>query len=266
MNELTKWSNLSRLAGGKMTRLTIAAPFVAFIILHNEPLQPFLDLAESRHPSPIVEVLALARFDIFYLGLLVVGTAVAIYSIFGPQQIKAHDGYDDFIEAKESTKTANGVAGSFRLTLEEFVRQTGGELPELGGNSAIGRFPRRFTEGLVSLLESLAKDAKAADTSDLGPYRDENGHIVATRIVDLLNSRRLEERGVWENLYSALTPYSIDVFRLEFLRSEYSYPKMRQFVFALLMFGMAIVLIPTLITTYLVIIDLGQALSAADSA
>ena len=117
----------------------------------------------------------------------------------------------------------------------------------------------------MSLLESLAKDAKAADSSDLGPYSDENGHIVASQIVDLLNSRRLEERGVWEIFYSALTPYSIDVFRLEFLRSEYSYPKMRQFVFALLMFGMAIVLIPTLITTYLVIIDLGQALSAADS-
>ena len=84
-NELIRWSNLARLAGGRTAKLTIAAPFAAFIILHNEPLQPVLRMSESWHPNPLIESLALARFDIFYLGLVVIGIAVDF-----PDQVAAY--------------------------------------------------------------------------------------------------------------------------------------------------------------------------------
>lgn len=258
MNEITKWSNLSRLAGGRLTRLTIAAPFLAFIILHNEPLQPFLDLAESRHPNPNVQVLALARFDIFYLGLVIVGMAVGIFSVLAPDQVKGHDGYDAFIASKESTKTANGVSGSLRLTLELFVRHSTNAAAALDQSVSSPKFPRRFLEGLVSLLEALAKDVDA----DLKSYRKEEQQIAPGRMLDLLHTRHDDDRARWEALYSALPPYSIDVFRLEFLRSDYSHPGARLVVFWLLMVGMTVVLIPTVITTYLVILDLVEALSS----
>ena len=100
-NEMTRWSNLARLAGGRTAKLTIAAPFAAFIILHNEPLQPFLEMSENWHPNPVLESLALAHFDIFYLGLVVIGIAVALFSLFSPLEIRSHDGYDGFISLKE---------------------------------------------------------------------------------------------------------------------------------------------------------------------
>ena len=50
--------------------------------------------------------------------------------------------------------------------------------------------------------------------------------------------------------------YHIDVFRLEFIRADYSSPVTRGVVFWLLILGIFIVFVPTVITTYLVISDL----------
>jgi hypothetical protein len=112
-NELIRWSNLARLAGGRTAKLTIAAPFAAFIILHNEPLQPVLRMSESWHPNPLIESLALARFDIFYLGLVVIGIAVAMFSLFSPFQITSQNGYEGSLGSKKAPKPAMGLQGAF---------------------------------------------------------------------------------------------------------------------------------------------------------
>ena len=255
-NELIKWSNLSRLASGNLPKMTIAAPFVAFIILHNEPLQPFLELAENRHPVPLIEYLALARFDIFYLGLVIVGIGVALYTILSPAQVSHRDGFEGYLHFKEQTKSTNGVAGSLRLTLAEFLKDATEDSLDLEDFEGTAKFPRRFREGLHSFLESvgfeLVASGAAADLAD----EDE---VATNRLLKLLHHRSGEDTGIWRRVYRSVEAHSVDIFRLEYLRADYSAPAIRAAVFWLLVIGTGIVLIPTVITTSLVISDLVNA-------
>lgn len=257
-NEMTRWSNLARLAGSRAAKLTIAAPFAAFIILHNEPLQPFLQMAENWHPNPLIESLALARFDIFYLGLVVIGIAVALFSLFGPSQITGHDGYQAFIDVKESTKTGNAVAGSLRQTLEKYSESTPGMSLADDARERRFRFPKRFREGLFSLLLGMSRSASEQNVNiggddDLSPK-------------DILAGLTTEgpDRAIWwDRLHHVFSDYSIDIFRLEYVSADYASPVMRGVVFWILMLGIFIVFLPTLITTYLVVLDLTQVVAAS---
>ena len=256
-NEITRWSNLARLAGGRTAKLTIAAPFAAFIILHNEPLQPFLRMSENWHPSPLIESLALARFDIFYLGLVVIGIAVAMFSLFSPFQITSHNGYDGFLGVKENMKTDNGVAGSLRLTLDEYAKCSPKSGLAADAQARRFRYPKRFQEGLWSLMVTLSRamadqNGENTDASSIGPK-------------DILAGLTAEgaERSIWwERLHYVFPLHSIDIFRLEFIHADYSSPVMRAVVFWVLIFGISIVFFPTLITTSLVVSDLLQVVAA----
>lgn len=259
-NEITRWSNLARLAGGRLPKLTIIAPFVAFIILHNEPLQPFLEMSENWHPSPVVEKLALARFDIFYLGLVIVGIAVSLFSLFSPSQVTSHGGYDGFIEFKERTKTNNGVEGSLRLTLDEFARYSKRTELDFDARERRYRFPRRFREGLWSLVRALS-----GAVGDSGEAADQKHKSDPKSILSGLLATGLERASTWDALHSVLPYHSIDVFRLEFIRADYSSPVTRSVVFWLLILGIFVVLVPTVITTYLVISDLFRVITEVPS-
>lgn len=246
-NEITRWSNLARIAGGNAAKLTIAAPFAAFIILHNEPLQPFLEMSENWHPNPFIESLALARFDIFYVGLVVIGIAVAMFSLFSPSQISSYNSYDEFLVVKESIKTDNGVEGSLRLTLEEYSKYATSMSLEVDVRERRFRFPRRFREGLWRLLVALSRsDAEKTGENENGP-KD-----ILAGLIDVDTGRS----PWWERVHHLLPLLSRDVFRLEYIRADYGSPLLRTVVFWIMMLGIFIVFIPTLITTYLVLSDL----------
>lgn len=255
-NEMTKWSNLARLASGNLPKLTIAAPFIAFIIFHNEPLQPFLSLSEERHSSPTVELLSRARFDIFYLGLVIVGSGVALFTLFCPRQITAYRGYEDFISSKEATKTTNGVAGSLKLSIADFLRDardTDEVRDETGGSL---KYPRRFREGLISLVRSGSRAAMADETtlSAGNIVRDSDPEV--REVLRQLDDGGVDQSGLKSKFYDNLHLLSIDVFRLEYLKADYSKPSARAASFWLIVIGTIVVLIPTVITTILVISDL----------
>jgi hypothetical protein len=254
-NEMTKWSNLARLASGNLPKLTIIAPFLAFIIFHNEPLQPILKLSDTRHPNVLIEYLARARFDIFYLGLVIIGSGVAQFTLFCPRQITGYDGYEGYITFKEKTKTANGIAGSLKLTIAGFMKanQDADEMRDEDGGSL--RYPRRFREGLISLVRAAARVANSSESVGTGHVQLESDTDLH-QVLKSLDTNSSEEAKVRFKIFDSLGPFSIDVFRIEYLTADYSRPGARTLAFCLIAFGTAIVLIPTLITTFLVISDL----------
>jgi len=255
-NELTKWSNLARLASGNVPRLTIIAPFIAFIIFHNAPLQPFLALSKERHSSQVIEYLAQARFDIFYLGLVIVGAGVAIFTLFCPRQITGYRGYEEFITFKETTKTANGIAGSFRLTIGDFLSDArgGDEMRDESGGSL--KYPRRFREGLISLVRSGTRAIEKTEGDLSAGNIERTGDAVVQDVLKRLTEGTSDASDFRNSFFDGLAPFSIDVFRLEYLKADYSKPSSRAISFWLIVFGTTIILIPTLITTILVLSDL----------
>lgn len=255
-NEMTKWSNLARLASGNLPKLTIVAPFIAFIIFHNEPLQPFLALSDERHSSPVIEYLALARFDIFYLGLVIVGSGVALFTLFCPRQITGYRGYEEFIASKEKTKTMNGIAGSLRLTIGEFLadaRESDEMRDETGGSL---KYPRRFREGLISLVRSGVRGTETGEAHATAGNIARDGDAEILDVLRRLSDESVEDTAFRGSFYDGLDPLSIDVFRLEYLKADYSKPSARTISFWLITIGTLVVLLPTLITTILVLSDL----------
>lgn len=253
---MTKWSNLARLASGNLPKLTIVAPFIAFIIFHNEPLQPFLSLSEERHSSPVIEYLARARFDIFYIGLVIVGSGVALFTLFCPRQITGYRGYEDFISFKEATKTTNGIAGSLRLSIGDFLRDAreSDELRDETGGSL--KYPRRFREGLIGLVRAGTRATMADEAIHSAGNIVREGDRDVRDVLRQLDDDGLDASGFRSSFYDGLPPLSIDVFRLEFLKADYSKPSARAISFWLIVIGTAVVLIPTLITSILVFSDL----------
>jgi hypothetical protein len=252
---MTRWSNLARLASGNLPKLTIVAPFIAFIIFHNEPLQPFLSLSEERHSSPVIEYLARARFDIFYLGLVIVGSGVALFTLFSPRQITGYRGYEDFINFKEATKTTNGVAGSLRLTIRDFLRDAreSDEVRDETGGSL--KYPQRFREGLVSLVRTGTRATTGDEVVFSAGNIAREGDPELRNVLRELNDDSVDASGFKSKFYDGIGQLSIDVFRLEYLKADYSKPSARAISFWLILIGTVVVLIPTLITTILVFSD-----------
>jgi hypothetical protein len=215
-------------------------------------------MSDNWHPNPWIESLALARFDIFYLGLVVIGIAVAMFSLLSPFQITSHNGYEGFIGVKESTKTGNGVAGSLRQTLEDYAKSSEKMSLAVDAQERRFRFPRRFREGLWSLLVSFARSEAEQNAGATGESSSSPKDILAG-----LTAEGSERAEWWDRLHHLFPAYSIDIFRLEFIHADYASPVMRAVVFWVLILGIFIVFIPTLITTYLVLADLEQVIAAS---
>ena len=161
---------------------------------------------------------------------------------------------------KERTKTNNGVAGSLRLTLDEFARYSKRTELDFDARERRYRFPRRFREGLWSLVRALSGAVGDSDEA-----ADQKQKSDPKSILSGLLATGLERAATWDALHTVLPYHSIDVFRLEFIRADYSSPVTRSVVFWLLILGIFVVLVPTVITTYLVISDLFRVITEVPS-
>ncbi|WP_141138300.1 hypothetical protein [Boseongicola aestuarii] len=244
-----------------MPKLTIVAPFVAFIILHNEPLQPVLELSDNRHSNPVIDYLALARFDIFYLGLIIIGLGVGLFSLFSPKQVTGYRSYDAFLEAKLRSQSPNSVIGSLRLSLEKFLAASREEPALVDPHGHKASFPRRFNESMAALLENALSREELSEHQLL----KDNDEPAIDRILQIMHHREPSQRSIWKHLFAAMPQNAVDIYRIEYLVADYSRPAMRLSVFCFLGIGICVMLVPTIITTFLVIDDLTNAGAVAVS-
>lgn len=261
LNEATRWSNLSKFASSDLAKLTIAAPFIAFIVLLNEPVRSFLRLTPESPGLTILDLLAAKRFEIFYLGLITVGAAVGLFAILAPRQITSTSDYRDFIKFREETKTVNDVASSLEATIDDFMSGTSREeqSPFFGPSPA--RFPGNFRSNLFRLVESefrkLLPDIRSESFPEDGAhFFTGTGYVSIEVVLECLHLRRRFEWNLWGPFYEKVFYVSRDVFQLEYLRVDYSHPRVRTLVFFLLLLGVTVILFPTAITTILVFASL----------
>lgn len=83
-----------------------------------------------------------------------------------------------------------------------------------------------------------------------------HGVLDSEKLLDCLSSRRQFEHPFWKAYYDNSVGSSIDVFRIEYIRKDFSKPALRLFVFFLLVAGIATVLVPTAVTTILVCVSI----------
>ena len=99
------------------------------------------------------------------------------------------------ISSKEATKTTNGVAGSLRLSIVDFLRDArdNDEVRDEAGGSL--KYPRRFREGLISLVRSGSRAAMADDARQ----HPRSAHVGAFA---MLNQHQANHRNGNDNVYN----------------------------------------------------------------
>lgn len=99
INELCRWSTLRSVGSSPVVRLSIAAPFVGYMIIFNSELQSLLTLVEplfsdvsqgnaSSNENSLEAILS-KRFELLYIGLIFIGLASITY-VRGPRECKQY--------------------------------------------------------------------------------------------------------------------------------------------------------------------------------
>lgn len=157
LNNWTKWSRLSAVASSNLARLTVAAPFVGFLILLNQPLQGFLQLEPSGSGVPIIGPMAERRFEIFYLGLILIGAGVGIFPIAGPNRVIKNKSIREYLEFKENTKTDLSVSGSLQKSIDAFTQSATAEQRNWMFVEETAEFPEKWRDSFFACCSTTSK-------------------------------------------------------------------------------------------------------------
>jgi len=105
------WLNLRGFGQSKVASVTLAAPFVGYMILYHDKLQPYLGglggLLSENHCTPIIDFMI--KLHLLYLGLLCLGIGTLIYRVCADKVIQSYASISDYVEREEPHVTARNL-------------------------------------------------------------------------------------------------------------------------------------------------------------
>lgn len=260
LNESARWSNIALFANTPLARMTIAAPFVAFLIFFNERLRSFLDLEDSETTGGLWFHLLEVRLEVFYFGLVILGASIALYSIFAPRVIKRYPIYPKYLEHKIKTQSENAVAASLEISLQRLTTLT--DVPKISlQDISSDSVPEKIVDALHRLVDNEFNKAHAHDgvDSDIhARFYSGTGYLKVDEVLECLINRNKFEWAIWKPIIDGAKLDHVDVFRLEYHFLDYSYPKIRKAIFCLIAVSSAVVLVPTIVTLISVVAKIFQ--------
>ncbi|WP_217511759.1 hypothetical protein [Vibrio metschnikovii] len=89
---IPKWCTLRLIGSSKVVKLTIIMPFLGYLILFNNEIIIYFELSKSALgiDSAVIEAVSFNRLYQLYFGLMIVGLASLLFSLFCPQIIKTN--------------------------------------------------------------------------------------------------------------------------------------------------------------------------------
>jgi hypothetical protein len=265
LNEATKWSALSRFGNTLPAKLTILAPFIGYMIVYNDIFEQFFTWSgfetEIGEAETALKSLNVKRLHFFYFGLIFFGLASLIYALFAPRQVSHFKSVEAYVLGMEEVKTEALTTLSLDNVLNSYMHHSRGETSSPFFMGAALSFPEKVQEPLFSTVNFLfenevSHDDVSVDDEGAGRFYTGSGYIESEAVIDVIYSRRRVERGMWEGMLQlAFTHKSKDVFYLDFQASEYSGISVRIACALLFLFGVLLLLVPTILTSLLVLLS-----------
>ncbi|WP_217513126.1 hypothetical protein [Vibrio metschnikovii] len=108
---IPKWCALRLVGSSKVVKLTVFMPFVGYLILFNNEIISYLELSKSALgiDSSGIEDVSFERLYQLYFGLMIVGVASLLFSLFCPQIVKANADEYSYYEKELFSMTANRI-------------------------------------------------------------------------------------------------------------------------------------------------------------
>jgi hypothetical protein len=253
MNEISRWSNLGHFAGTPLARATISAPFVAFLIFFNDRIRAYFALQGTEDNLTFWHHMLDIRLEVFYLGLVMLGVSVGLYSILAPSTVSRHKDISDYVSKSLTTYSDNQISASFVSALQKIHEVTG--IPDVSIYDAeCDAVPKSVLADLQRVVEAEFEKLDLGDIRD-GDFPEEmsdfynfQGYLAIDLILDSLINQRRAQWNIWRPVLSGKSLDKADALRLEYAADDYSHPKLRRLVFVLILISSVITLIPTLIT------------------
>jgi len=187
INEASRWSNISQFASTSLAKSTIAAPFVAFLIFFNDKIREWLALEAENTASGFWAHILEIRLEVFYVGLVLLGASITLYSIFASRTVTRQKNYSTFLSNKLATKSVNAVSASFVTSLRQIASLV--QIPEVSiHDGACDRVPKKVLDSLHRIVENEFHKCHPADIRD-EDFPDELAHFYSGNgylLVDLV--------------------------------------------------------------------------------
>src|SRR5262245_6024038 len=90
ISRASEWSTLRKVGNTSPAKLAILVPFVGWLVLFNEKLQPYIELSHAVFGAPTPGQ-APVRLIVLYLSLCLISVASIIYSLLCPSEVKRYE-------------------------------------------------------------------------------------------------------------------------------------------------------------------------------
>ncbi|HDY8174068.1 TPA: hypothetical protein RQL04_004575 [Vibrio vulnificus] len=119
-----KWCGLRLVGNSKVVKLTMFMPFIGYLILFNNEIINYFALSKSALglEEAITESISFDRLYQLYFGLMLVGVASMLFSIFCPPIVKANDDEYSYYEKEifsMTTKRLSQISESLAKSVNE---------------------------------------------------------------------------------------------------------------------------------------------------
>jgi hypothetical protein len=276
LTEFCRWSTLGAVGRSNVGRLTILIPLVGYLLIFNPSFSTFF---ESRIPGGVANAPAALvslhsnRLNFLYFGLLFLGTGIALYTAFAPEQIRNYHSASDYIQDMEKVWSPSLIGNTLDSVCSRFLA-----LHDKGDTHpifSIGHpsFPAKPSSYLHQLIARLFGDLPEGAIPESEWEVDQpgtmvlaspycfvglSGHILTDKIMQVMYSGRLVDRAVLAEMHAAANDQRKELFYVDYVSSDYRMYGIRLLIFSMFLTGFFLLLVPTTTTSMLVLIAASQ--------
>jgi hypothetical protein len=271
LSKSLKWSSLTTIGQSPLVRFTILIPFIGYMILFNSHVLEWLNLSidhVSQISGKIIDrdiqtSYTSNRLNFLYFGLVLVGLASTLFAIVAPEEIKRHPLPAEYITYVEPIATTIFTRTSFGRVIDAFMKLNTEEQRSPMFSLSPFSFPSIVSHRLHSLITTLYEstdlgDPEGHDNQDLifeESLYTGSGYLKTDEIIEKLYFERRIEFEFVRRIFRTAMDYKKDVFFLEHMTLDYSKFYTRMIISALYGIGFALLLIPTIQTTWQLLIN-----------
>lgn len=268
LNQLIPWSSIAGIGNSAPARLTALVPLVGYLIIYNKIIADFFFLSinsitESVGPASILDLFRSLKLTFLYFGLLLFGMGAIIFALSAPSRIRRYKTPEEYVLGMEAAQTEWLIVDSLTRVGRSAWREDCFNDAENYGITSLS-----FTEDTLYQLDAILEhagrnaflaDSEADNSNRPDPFYNALGNVMTDRVLECILAKRRAEHALWHNAVGIIVETRArDVFYMAYTFDEWSKFSTRLVCSSMFFFGTIFLIVPTAITTWEVILQIGN--------
>jgi hypothetical protein len=271
LNTLIPWSSIAGIGNSTPARLTALAPLIGYLIIYNQFIADFFFLSKNgtstnTESATILDLLRDLKLTFFYFGLVFFGTGAILFALFAPKSIRKYNTPEEYVLAMGAAQTEWLIVDSLTRVGRSAWKGDYFENPDSYGTTSLS-----FTEDTMYQLDAIleyaghnafVEETQTEETREPDPgfgFYNALGNVMTDRVLECILSKRRVDRALWHNTIGVIVDdRARDVFYMTYAFDEWSRFSARLWCAVMFVFGAALLVIPTFITSFEVVSQVGK--------